>query len=440
MNIKLNNIAKVAEAEIRVDGVSVIGGYNDTGKSTVLKSIYMAANLFRNAEQKVREERRNSLFSAVANQASYFESRTQAFGHSMFVYDFADAFSKAWEKSGDGSFETFRKTFLECLANSTESSGQAFGDEKEVDRYLRPVFEKVEEVLKRPRETYMRYIGDMYIKNVFSSQMNHMNSGAKAKIEVSSENTTDFLEVEDNKIVNMSYHSVLKPDAIYLPTYNVLDMINDHAPWIRIRSRNRYSMEDELGRYLVSERGNEQTFEAYSEREANISAIKDILKEVAHGELQTEENGKLTFKDDGLDKTIDIGNVASGMKTFLVIQKLVENGYLKRNDILLIDEPETNLHPEWHLKFAEIIVLMYKHMGISTVANSHSPYFIRAIEVKLADHGMKRNGNFYLMEKRENGRCYLNNVTDQTDALYRKLYMPMNKITAAFGGRTEKQI
>ena len=35
--------------------------------------------------------------------------------------------------------------------------------------------------------------------------------------------------------------------------------------------------------------GNEQTFEAYSEREANISAIKDILKEVAHGELQTEE-------------------------------------------------------------------------------------------------------------------------------------------------------
>ena len=131
-----------------------------------------------------------------------------------------------------------------------------------------------------------------------------------------------------------------------------------------------------------------------------ISAIKDILKEVAHGELQTEGNGKLTFKDDGLDKTIDIGNVASGMKTFLVIQKLVENGYLKRNGILLIDEPETNLHPEWHLKFAEIIVLMYKHMGISTVANSHSPYFIRAIEVKLADHGMKRNGNFYLMEKR----------------------------------------
>ena len=86
------------------------------------------------------------------------------------------------------------------------------------------------------------------------------------------------------------------------------------------------------------------------------------------------------------------------------------------------------------------IIRACKEMGISTVANSHSPYFIRAIEVKLADHGMKRNGNFYLMEKRENGRCYLNNVTDQTDALYRKLYMPMNKITAAFGGRTEKQI
>ena len=46
------------------------------------------------------------------------------------------------------------------------------------------------------------------------------------------------------------------------------------------------------------------------------------------------------------------------------------------------------------------IIRACKEMGISTVANSHSPYFIRAIEVKLADHGMKRNGNFYLMEKR----------------------------------------
>ena len=120
-----------------------------------------------------------------------------------------------------------------------------------------------------------------------------------------------------------------------------------------------------------------------------------------------------------------MSNVASGMKTFLVIQKLVENGYLKKNGILLIDEPETNLHPEWHLKFAEIIVLMYKYMGIFTVANSHSPYFIRAIEVKLADYGMKENGNFYLMEKMDNGRCYLKNVTDRTNELYQRLYMPL---------------
>ena len=56
MDIKLRDIAKIAEADIKVDGVSIIGGYNDTGKSTVLKSIYTGVNLFRNADQKVRAE------------------------------------------------------------------------------------------------------------------------------------------------------------------------------------------------------------------------------------------------------------------------------------------------------------------------------------------------------------------------------------------------
>ena len=38
---------------------------------------------------------------------------------------------------------------------------------------------------------------------------------------------------------------------------------------------------------------------------------------------------------------------------------------------------------------------------------------------------MKESGNFYLMEKMENGRSYLKNVTDRTNELYQRLYMPM---------------
>lgn len=425
MDIRLRNIAKIAEADIKADGVSIIGGYNDTGKSTVLKSIYASVNLFRNADQKVRAERRSSLFSAIADRTTYFDPDGYGGSLAHILINFADMFSERWFRDGNESFTAFKQIFRECASRDEEAPDQQLDDQIFTDEFLRPIYEKVEEVLKRPRETYMKYIGEMYIRSAFSGQMNHLGSNDAAKIQIQSEDAEHYLEVKENRITDMSYASVSKPDAIYLPTYNVLDLIKDRSSRFRFRTGNRYSMEDELRKYLTSEGDARQTYEAYSEREANISAIREILKEVVHGELQMEGNGKLSFKDDGLEKGIDMSNVASGMKTFLVIQKLVENGYLKKNGILLIDEPETNLHPEWHLKFAEIIVLMYKYMGISTVANSHSPYFIRAIEVKLADYGMKENGNFYLMEKMDNGRCYLKNVTDRTNELYQRLYMPL---------------
>ncbi len=36
MNIKLKNIAKIIEADINMDGISIIAGSNNIGKSTIL--------------------------------------------------------------------------------------------------------------------------------------------------------------------------------------------------------------------------------------------------------------------------------------------------------------------------------------------------------------------------------------------------------------------
>ncbi|MEA2018479.1 MAG: AAA family ATPase, partial [Campylobacterota bacterium] len=38
MNLKLNNIGIIKEADIKLDGLTVIAGENDSGKSTVSKT------------------------------------------------------------------------------------------------------------------------------------------------------------------------------------------------------------------------------------------------------------------------------------------------------------------------------------------------------------------------------------------------------------------
>ena len=46
MNIKLQNTAKIIEADIGLDGISVISGLNNTGKSTILKRLSAHSRYF----------------------------------------------------------------------------------------------------------------------------------------------------------------------------------------------------------------------------------------------------------------------------------------------------------------------------------------------------------------------------------------------------------
>lgn len=54
---------------------------------------------------------------------------------------------------------------------------------------------------------------------------------------------------------------------------------------------------------------------------------------------------------------------------------------LTENSVLILDEPDIYLHPEWQLLFAELIVFVNKYLNIHFLINTHSPYFLNAIEV-----------------------------------------------------------
>ena len=53
-------------------------------------------------------------------------------------------------------------------------------------------------------------------------------------------------------------------------------------------------------------------------------------------------------------------NTASGIKSFGVLQMLLEGGFIDANRPLIWDEPENHLHPEWQIEFAKVIVQIYK--------------------------------------------------------------------------------
>lgn len=115
------------------------------------------------------------------------------------------------------------------------------------------------------------------------------------------------------------------------------------------------------------------------------------------------------------------------MKTFYLLKILLENGTIEQNSPVILDEPEVHLHPEWQLVLAEIIVLLQKQLNINFLINTHSPYFLRAIEVYTTKHNINSKTKYYLAEN-VGQTAIFNDVTNDTSKIYKILAAPLQVI------------
>ena len=90
---------------------------------------------------------------------------------------------------------------------------------------------------------------------------------------------------------------------------------------------------------------------------------------------------------------------AAGIKQIGILEILLQNGSLKENSFLIIDEPESNLHPEWQIKFAQILVSLVKELDIYIYLNSHSPMFIEAMSLYSQYYGLLDETSFYMTQE-----------------------------------------
>jgi len=127
------------------------------------------------------------------------------------------------------------------------------------------------------------------------------------------------------------------------------------------------------------------------------------------------------------NKVLNIENLSTGLKTFVILKTLLTNGILEYNGTIILDEPEIHLHPEWQLLFAEIIVLIQKEFNMHILVNTHSPYFLNAIEVYSVKHGISEKCKYYLASL-EDECATLTDVTEKIDVIYRKLARPLQNL------------
>lgn len=126
-----------------------------------------------------------------------------------------------------------------------------------------------------------------------------------------------------------------------------------------------------------------------------ISQIDSLLGET---ELYYER------KDEHLKLPVE--KIATGMKTFAYLYQLIKNGYLDDKTILMIDEPEVHLHPQWIVEYARLLVLIHKTLGTKLILASHDPDFIAAIKAIAKREEVLEETNFYISSSEEQECSY----------------------------------
>ena len=147
--------------------------------------------------------------------------------------------------------------------------------------------------------------------------------------------------------------------------------------------------------------------------------IECIIDRVIKGNLIENKRGIFTLQNEDFPKGLSVNNISTGVKSFLVIKKLITDNIISEKDVLIFDEPEIHLHPEWQILYAELLVLIQKYFDLTILLTTHSPFFLRAIEVFSKKYETEEKCTYY-MAKTKNEYSIFEKINDTSD-IYAKM-------------------
>lgn len=145
--------------------------------------------------------------------------------------------------------------------------------------------------------------------------------------------------------------------------------------------QSRYAQPIQHNIDLVRDYGNVSKGRSFlRDDKSGHSEIFELLGELIGGSFRDSDN-QLTFnpkKERNKPKlAVPLYIASSSIKSLFLIDMYI-NYIAQRNGILIIDEPELNLHPDNQVKIARLVARLV-NSGVKVLVTTHSDYFIREI-------------------------------------------------------------
>lgn len=419
MNLELKNVGKIKYTNVELNGITVIAGENNTGKSTIGKMLFCIFHSFYKMEEQIREERIKSMERVL----STFE-----YGNPLIRFLDITLLTKKIINSRE-LILTNRSILIRELEEFYINNGKKVQQsipQAELEKLAEKVcvFLKLED--NEIRKTILRKrLQAEFAMNVGNLHNIEENAKTSVKLTVKT-NNIDFEIIKNKEIIINNYISLTK-EIIYIDDPFILDDLDARVMFTGFTTFEHKG--DLLNKIVNGKEKDPFAFTIIDEiiAEKKLEKILKIINDVCSGSLQTEEGKNFTYKEENFNGDLDMVNLSTGMKSFVILKQLLQSGMIDEHGIIILDEPEIHLHPEWQLKFAESIVLIQKEFDANILLNTHSPYFLNAIEVYSQKYGIDSKCKYYLAEDK-NGNAVISDVTNKTEAIYAKLAQPLQKL------------
>jgi len=405
LSLRVKDFKAIAEADIQLNGITVLSGVNSAGKSTLSKLLYYIV--------KLTIEFEKTQINGLSNERGHLLYSLSRLSDDFQIENDRDILRTWSTNSQTTDIETLNQIFFSMLYDVEQTFLKREKDkpfsEKEITRITNALtmrlrqsrkvlmpFQNIPELFKSIRtwsdESLKKTLNNIKQRpsSLFQIELSHYFKEKTIPVTFF-EDETPIIAPKLKRVNNIfSVEHVFYSDTpMAISNYSddhrrISDLTTDTSHW------------DFLRRTIL----NSPSIPLNKQQELANNEIAEIITgNVSLNESEFNRRFNYTRSTDGL--TIDLTESATGIKSFALLQLLLSEGLLNEKTLLILDEPEAHLHPQWIVEYARILILLNKRLGVRCMIASHNPDMISALRYISEKEGILDQMHFYLAEKKD---------------------------------------
>lgn len=442
MELQLKNIGMIKEANIKLDGLTVIAGENNTGKSTVGKLLFSIIKASSRYKEDLEENKETKIVSII--EKNYFQLRRKVdfseniklrelFYPPKFKRDIDEKSLKAIETRLD-LIKSQEENSLSSEPNLLNKENAYLSDVKDNLLMLRKILLQEDNRQEAQKRAFQKVLMSEFKGKV--SNQNNIEGLSKIQA-VDGENEILNIEMLNDNIKEFGiFDELYFSDATFIESPVILQMseaidnsktyfedIDKDDKTIRTRRPNvQLHIKDLNDKLKISFYEDEYLDIADIFTNIDVKGLFQKLSDIVGGRIKYLKKEKdFAYITTNGQKHSSL-NTATGIKSFGIIQMLLKSDLIDERSLLILDEPEVHLHPKWQIKYAELIIELVKN-NINVLVTSHSPYMIEALQ--RYSEIAKISSDFYVAENEKIDK--IENINSETLAkIFEKLSEPFD--------------